>query len=505
MADDLLNYSPGSGERPPQAPLPTPTPIDDVARAQSAQDILRPAAYGDKGAAQYEALVAAGQPAPAAPLVSPTPAGLSGMVGATPPAGMPAPNALDPVANMLMSFGGIDPYKNRLERANLARQQQAIQLAREKEDRDNYADFWGTMVPNVFKAFPGQPNAALPVLMQAAQSRGITVEPAALIAWDQQLKDSVTPREDIERIIRDPNTPMGALARIGTTAKGGFDIVAADAAARKAAEDAKFSGPLAQARLDQMRATTDRRKAAGAKMPELKELQSLDSIGWGAWPVTDDKGNLVRYEKGPLSNVPPGVKALNPRDIEAQQQEAKAPLMTIQRAREQVASAKDTSKALLTMLNDPKFNDAKKSLGPDLTTNVAGYQLGPSQFNRIWRNYKDYGGEGNSTEQNKLMEAIGYYTGTGFQAFLAGLRNQKIVEDIRVHIPQPFDNEDTIRSKIEYLGHRYDDVLREFAAGAGSIRSLRKEAGVPVAGSPETTAPAAPNVTLPSGFSVEFH
>jgi hypothetical protein len=116
----------------------------------------------------------------------------------------------------------------------------------------------------------------------------------------------------------------------------------------------------------------------------------------------------------------------------------------------------------------------------------------------VWRNYSDYGGEGNTPEQNKLMEGIGYYTGTGFQAFLAGLRNQKIVEDIRVHIPQPFDTENLIRSKIQYLNGRYDDILKEFAKGGRPVGASEGAAG----GTPPPSAPAIPN--LPTGFSVNF-
>jgi hypothetical protein len=499
---DLLNYDPNVAF-PPQAPSPTPTldnapatPLPTIPPPpppQTATDVLRPAAYGDKGAEQYAALVAAGQPAPAAPLVSPTPAGLPGLVGGTAPMSPPpvgtGGNAIDPVANALMSLGGLDPYKQRLERQQLANAQQSNVIAQEREFRENASEFYTQLMPSAFKSFPGRPDLATAFLQRAAQSRGLVVDPAVLLSLNQQMIDGTLPVGTMNRIIMDPNTPSGEVVRMGANAKAANEAVSAVAAADKAVTQANYAGPLAQSQLDARKDTADRRAQQEGKVPKLSDLQTLDSMGWASWPVRDANGN-VKYVSGPKSDVPAGVTPLNPRDIEAQQSEAKTPLMTIQRAREQVASAQDTAKTLLTMLNDKKFAEAKKSLGPDLTANVGGYQVGPSQFNRVWRNYKDYGGQGNTVEQNKLMEAIGYYTGTGFQAFLSGLRNQKIVEDIRVHIPQPFDTEPTIRSKIEYLGHRYTDVLREFATGAGGIRSLRKEAGVPVAGSPEGTTPA---------------
>lgn len=485
MGAPFLNFDPTAGEAPPQAPVATPTPIDATpVPAQSATDVLRTSAFGDTGANQYARLVAAGQP-PAAPLVSGVTPGLAGMVGRAAPAARPNANPIDPVANALIALGGGDPTKMDLQNQQLAASQQTSEIQREREFRENASEFYTSLVPAVFKQFPGRPDLAAGFLMRAAGSRGLTVDPSVLISLNQQMNEGSLPMGTLNKIITDPNTPSGVIVRMGANSKAANEAISAALAVDAATTKAKFAEPLAQAQLDRQKGAAQK----DAKIPKLSDLQSLDSMGWAAWPVNDANGNM-NIEYGPKDSVPQGITPFNPRDIEGQQAEAKTSLMTIQRAREQVASAKDTSKALLSMLDDPKFTDAKKSLGPDLTANVGGYQVGPSQFNRVWRNYKDYGGEGNTPEQNKLMEGIGYYTGTGFQAFLAGLRNQKIVEDIRVHIPQPFDTEPTIRSKIQYLNGRYDSVLKEFAAGAGSVRSLKKEAGVPVSGSPETPAPA---------------
>lgn len=248
MPESYLNYDPSAGELPPQAPAPTPT-LDQAAapvEVQTAQDVLRTSAYGDKGAAQYQALVAAGQPAPAAPLVSPTPAGLAGMVGGgmRPPAALPAVvggTPIDPIANALMSLGGIDPYKQRLDRQQLANTQQAGQIAREKEFRDNASEFYVTLLPAAFKQFPGRPDLATSFLQRAAQSRGLVVDPAVLLALNQQMIDGTLPIGSLNRIIMDPNTPAGEVVRMGANAKAANEAISAVSAADKAAADARVA------------------------------------------------------------------------------------------------------------------------------------------------------------------------------------------------------------------------------------------------------------------------
>jgi len=247
MGAGFLNFNPTAGEAPPQAPIPTPTPIDAApVPAQTAQDILRTAAYGDTGAQQYEALVAAGQPAPAAPLVSPTPAGLSGMVGggAMPPSGPPPAmggSPIDPIANALMSLGGIDPYKQRLSRQQLANAQQQTEIAREKEFRENASEFYTELMPSVFKSFPGRPDLATGFLMRAAQSRGLTVDPAVMISLNQQMADGTLPVGTLNRVIVDPSTPSGVVVRLGASAKMANEAISAVAASDKAVAEARVA------------------------------------------------------------------------------------------------------------------------------------------------------------------------------------------------------------------------------------------------------------------------
>ena len=73
MAGENLNFDPNT-QLPPQATGGLPgaaAEAADIAPAQTAQDVLRTAAYGDQGAQQYADLVSAGQtaqtPTPSAP------------------------------------------------------------------------------------------------------------------------------------------------------------------------------------------------------------------------------------------------------------------------------------------------------------------------------------------------------------------------------------------------------------------------------------------------------
>lgn len=512
MADDLLNYDPAAGELPPQAPAPTPTPgtptadtlaaLADIAPAPNPVDTVRRAAFGDTGAQQYADLAAAGTMRPnlnVAPTAAPAPA------AAATPGGIGPSDLMGLLGDIANGAAGHPEagQQRALAQAQLARQQQAQQLAAQQAAQGQAKsdiDFLDKL-----KSAPPAYRAGLANDYFGRQGRSVPPAMAALIT-DQSTLTDLTSAATKARVMSDPqfaalfmtslDKPKEFLTLIGDIRKSDADADRAVAEAQKTAAEAKAAPAKATADLANKAMELANRIRTAQKPPSVEDLQVLDSAGMTAWqvPIPGVPGGKM-WTTGPKGMAPASAGA-DVRDVERQKAEAKAPPMTIQRAREQVGSAQNVAKDLLAKLNDPKFADAKKALGPNMTANVAGYQVGPGEFNRIWRNYKSYGGKGNTPEQNQLMEAIGYYQGTGFQAFLAGIRNQKIVEDIRVHIPAPWDTEPTIRSKIDYLSHRYDDVLQEFAKGG---RPIGEEPGAVQRGEAAANAPAG---TPPAGSKI---
>jgi hypothetical protein len=155
----------------------------------------------------------------------------------------------------------------------------------------------------------------------------------------------------------------------------------------------------------------------------------------------------------------------------------KAPPMTIQRARDQIASVKNVADDLKGMLTDPKFADATKALGPSLTANIGGATIGPPaaltpdtgglpSYNRAWSNFKNYGGKGNSDDENRLMQAINFFQSTGWQGLAPGIRNPKIISDIQAHLPTPIASAEENLERIGYLESRYGDMIAEMTKGA---------------------------------------
>lgn len=241
MAGELLNFDPNLGP-PPQAPTPVETAADVVpVQVQSPQDMLRASAFGDKGAEQYAALVNAGQPRPTMPPVAGG-AGLTGLVGSRAPVS-PVSNAnvTDPIANALMALGGQDPAKMQLQQQQLAASQQGMRIQQERELRENASEFYSTLMPSVFKSFAGRPDLATTFLMRAAQSRGLTVDPAVLVSLNQQMLDGTLPIGTMNRIIMDQNTPAGVIVRMGASAKMANEAISAVAASDKAAAEARIA------------------------------------------------------------------------------------------------------------------------------------------------------------------------------------------------------------------------------------------------------------------------
>ena len=440
FTEELLDPGP---QLPPQATTGLPAmaaELGNIASAPTQTEALLQASFGDRGAQAYQNLQAANQqaaypaaavPAPAtAPMPAAAPSGLSQFAG-----GLPGPSGIaDILTGTLAGIAKGDPYagqKQFLIQQQAQRQAAAATQVAASADMDFYKKLHDLPLPH-----------RAGFAADYFRKQGRQVPPSVLNALsDTDILAKMTDPEVTELVNRDPYWKHVFLNSVK------------DPEAFLEFQD-KIKQQKAQTTTAEL--TTKKAEADFAGGPEAPKSPYA---GHRAAAI-----DALKREGNP-----------NPSEAEIDERvgylaaSAKAPPMTIQRAREQIGSARNVAGNILTLLDDPKYADAKKKLGPNLTTTIAGVSVGAPQFNFAWRNYKQFGGQGNTSETNRLMEAIGYYQGTGFQGFLAGIRNEKVINDIRTHIPQPFDTEETIKSKIGYLQDRYTDVLAEFAKGGKPI------------------------------------
>ena len=131
----FLNYEPTEGELPPQAPAPTQTLSDFAAPAAQPSPVedLRRANFGDAGAANYDALVAAGARRPMA--------GITGMAGVpvAPSGGLPGGTSGGVAGDLMQLFGDVatgaaggDPTRAAAQRALVAQREQAMAIQQQQ-------------------------------------------------------------------------------------------------------------------------------------------------------------------------------------------------------------------------------------------------------------------------------------------------------------------------------------------------------------------------------------
>jgi hypothetical protein len=141
-------------------------------------------------------------------------------------------------------------------------------------------------------------------------------------------------------------------------------------------------------------------------------------------------------------------------------------------------SALDTISDLDKKMNDPRYAQAVEHFGPidpinTLTGGMTGGWTAIPGSNPYWFNYRHQGGTALDPQTRELMESVGFLAGTGFQGLTAGIRHKDVLDDIRVHLPDPSaDTPEQIRAKVTYLKSRYADILAAIpssvAAGLGS-------------------------------------
>src|SRR5438128_11136289 len=174
-------FAGGTAALPPQAQTGLPAmaaDLGDIAPAPPPEQPLLQAAFGDRGAEQYQALRSAGQaanaPAAALPAV-PLTAGQASPVG----------QAASALGASLLGAAARDP----LAGAKAYQQRQKEQLQLNEEFRRNASEFYTALMPAAFKQFQGRPDLAAAFLMNQARVRGMNVDPAVLMKLDQDITD----------------------------------------------------------------------------------------------------------------------------------------------------------------------------------------------------------------------------------------------------------------------------------------------------------------------------
>ena len=452
-APSTLTYDPTAGELPPQAPAPAATFADqnDIAPAAPAQDIVRTAAFGDQGAQQYQALVNAGTaggaantpPPPPAPAAGP--AGLAGMAN-MPVSAIPVPpgsNPSSPIANALISLSGGDPYKNDLERVRLMQEQQGMQIAAQREMRENASEFYTQLVPSIFKAFPGRPDLAANTLVQQAAARGIQVDPTYLMKLNQDFTDGQMTPAQINAHIWDPNTPASTVMRLGPMADSLNKTFEAAAHASTAITQAQ-SAPAKEA------ATVAMHIRQAQRPPTLEEGQSLDAAGMAAWtvPMPGVKGATM-WVTGPKSAIPQGANVFDPRAVESARAKA---------AGEQTA-ARTAAGPVPATITDKLSNfdlalDLIKQLKQLYVKGGPTDQERQSWLARVGQEFKYQWGfdQPDNLDEDTALRSLGAITAG--RAFIQGRPNQQMMTEIWKHTGQnPLVSPQQMRDRLDIMDH----------------------------------------------------
>jgi hypothetical protein len=255
----------------PSAPAAVPAAPAAPIPYVSAQDALRQANYGDQGAANYQALVAAGQGAPQA-----APADASALANLVPGV-VPGAHAVTPGQAAIAGFLSRDPNAGMKWQAQLNEQQMRV-LQFQREYRENASEFYATLVPAVFKQFPGRPDLAAAMLQRTAAERGLTVDPAVLTHLNQELQDGKITVDQMRSVVDDKNTTSDTLARLGTRVHAMFSAIQAKSAADEAQAKAVYAPITAAAGAAEKVSQATRASALAETVYDTPERQAAKQV-----------------------------------------------------------------------------------------------------------------------------------------------------------------------------------------------------------------------------------
>lgn len=455
----------------------------DITTAPPAADVLGPAAYGDKGWQQYQDLQRAGQQAPVPPTPTPTPAALPGdpnasglgyLLGA---GGAAAPS---PLMDLFGGQGSAMKFQN----AAIQQQEQATALQQKRQAlaANGFAFLDSLRKQNVPLSLRA------PMIQQWAAQQGLPIDPiqASYIAqWGndpQKYEDHL-----LEQLRGGGPAATEAAQKWSELFSGDYNrmIAASDAVRKdKAATD-----------LIVAKAEAENRKATGALAPPKTAYQGERAAATES--LTKELGRT------------PNESEITSR-IAQIAAESKAPPASSQKTLSQIDAALGPINKLESLIADPKYKNAVDHMGPQMTytnpltgatrslpftqdTEGSSHDNIAHPMNTMWWNYKQ-GGQNMAPEDKELMAVLGTVSASGWQGLTSGIRNRAVIEDVKQHIPRPWDEPGLVKEKINWIKQWYGDIKTGIAKSGKTFEDmLNNESGPnPMSGAGKpTVAPTA--------------
>ncbi len=210
-------------------------------------------------------------------------------------------------------------------------------------------------------------------------------------------------------------------------------------------------------------------------------------VGGGSYMDIGPSGPTIRPRKLTVHNLPAGTpdpitgqpltRARTIRGVAGDTILVPTPSPGQLQQAQRTKSALDTINDLEKKLVDPKYATAVGNLGPldpigRLTGGLTGGWTAIPGSNPYWFNYRYQGGKALDPETREVMESLGFLAGTGFQGLTAGIRHKDVLDDIRVHLPNPAsDTLEQVQGKIAYLRSRYEDILQAIPSAIAAALS----------------------------------
>lgn len=446
--------TPGGG-LPPQAQTGLPAmaaDLADIAPAPPPEQPLLQAAFGDKGAQQYQALRAAGQAAPTGAGVPEAP--LGGV------SGLPGPQG---ASNVLV--GGLQGLMGHPEAgAQLARQQQQMQLQLNEEFRRNASEFYTALMPAAFKQFPGRPDLAASFLLQQARNRGLQVDPAVLMKLNQDITDGKLTESEIDKVISDPTTPVSTIERIGNYAKFGDDLAKGRAEAQEAVARAPYAAPRAREELRGQQLGNDMKQMdVDSFYDNVEKRVVAEAKQYGYQPGTPEYTNYVENRKNQIAAAAKKM-ALEQTPLSGREEDD---FVNADRVGKFAQEA-------LKLLNDPRVA-ANRGVVEGRLRNLA-WQLGFA-----------------SSPAEDLYQSVSNISGLmGSKVYSGGIRNMKWIDRVLEHTLRPGDELALVKDKVNVLLRAAREQQQGILNVHGRAASTLEPTVPPVVFPGEGGAPGAP-------------
>jgi hypothetical protein len=550
-AEDVQDTEPAP-ELPPEQPLPAAAAdAAQIGPAPTPEETLLPAAYGDKGAQQYQALRAAGQQAPTpAPPTSVIPPGMlpgnpnvGGLQYVLGGGGAAAPSPL------MDLFGG-PGAAGKMQVQQLQRQQAVTKLQQERQSMAVQGlDFLEKLRTN---NVPINVRVAMIQEMSARTGQPLTPAQSAYIAHltnDPNLLDHLATRikngdvnayAEYQSLFSGDPTKMISAADEIRKGHAEADKAVSEAAMAQAKEP--YAGTEAKQKVDAAQLAITRQGGGSPNPPTpAREIQANAAVspdapnghtyvmlkvpgvtGATAWyavprdeknqpvippelmtdahaaagPVTGGSATTQGHPGAATATAPPSTAAAAAISGESTAQrtarltaEAKQPPAMAQRTLSQISTALAPIQRLEGMFADPKYKDTVAKMGPQYTvtnpitgstrslpftqdTEGTAHDSVSHPLNVMWYNYKQ-GGKDMTPQEREVMATLGTISASGWQGLTSGIRNRAVIEDVKQHVPRPWDDPDLVRAKIDWIKQWYGAIKTGITSSAQTLKDLQ--------------------------------